>query len=448
MNPRVLVVDEDDATIQFTKKTMSEAGYDCETFISAKAAIASLDERSADVMVADWEMSQIGGVEFLRAVGQRRPTLPVIVVTQRATVHLAVTAVREGAFDCVAKPFSSEELRMAVARALEKARLDREGRNLHQRQEELCGSVVAESAESKAQLALLRRIAPSRSTVLVQGESGTGKEVVARLLHYWSERASRPFVAVNCKAFADGVLESELFGHEKGSFTNAAGARAGCFERATSGTLFLDEIGEISLDFQGKLLRVLQEGEVQRVGGAQPHKVDVRVVAATSRMLRDEVAEGRFREALFFRLNVIPIYTLPLRERRDDVLPLARHFLAGHAAKSGRHLTLSPEAEGALLSYTWPGNIRELQNVIERAVVLASGETIRNEDLLLEHNGVAAAGTATTSHAGSLQDDVDRATASRINAALAASNGHRAEAARSLGIDRTTLYRLMKRLGI
>ena len=374
MNPRVLVVDEDDATIQFTKKTMSEAGYDCETFISAKAAIASLDERSADVMVADWEMSQIGGVEFLRAVGQRRPTLPVIVVTQRATVHLAVTAVREGAFDCVAKPFSSEELRMAVARALEKARLDREGRNLHQRQEELCGSVVAESAESKAQLALLRRIAPSRSTVLVQGESGTGKEVVARLLHYWSERASRPFVAVNCKAFADGVLESELFGHEKGSFTNAAGARAGCFERATSGTLFLDEIGEISLDFQGKLLRVLQEGEVLRVGGAQPHKVDVRVVAATSRMLRDEVAEGRFREALFFRLNVIPIYTLPLRERRDDVLPLARHFLAGHAAKSGRHLTLSPEAEGALLSYTWPGNIRELQNVIERAVVLASGK--------------------------------------------------------------------------
>jgi len=425
---------------------MSEAGYDCETYASAKAALASLEERSADVVVADWEMAQMGGVEFLRAVGQRRPSLPVIVVTERATVHLAVTAVREGAFDCIAKPFASDELRVAVARALEKVRLDREGRHLQQRQEELCGSVVAESAESKAQLALLRRIAPSRSTVLVQGESGTGKEVVARLLHYWSERASRPFVAVNCKAFADGVLESELFGHEKGAFTNAAGARAGCFERAASGTLFLDEIGEISLDFQGKLLRVLQEGEVLRVGGAQPHKVDVRVVTATSRMLRDEVAAGRFREALFFRLNVIPIYTLPLRERRDDVLPLARHFLAGHAANGGRRLTLSAEAESALLAYHWTGNIRELQNVIERAVVLASGETIRNEDLLLEQNGGAA--SVHINHSGSLQEDIDRATASRITAALAATHGHRAEAARSLGIDRTTLYRLMKRLGI
>jgi len=339
-------------------------------------------------------------------------------------------------------------LRAAVNRALEKVRLDRESRRLNQRQEELCGSVVAESAESKAQLALLRRIAPSRSTVLIQGESGTGKEVVARLLHYWSERASRPFVAVNCKAFAEGVLESELFGHEKGSFTNAAGARAGCFERAASGTLFLDEIGEISLDFQGKLLRVLQEGEVLRVGGAQPHKVDVRVVAATSRMLRDEVAAGRFREALFFRLNVIPIYTLPLRERRDDVLPPARHFLANHTAQGGRRLVLGIEAESALLAYHWPGNIRELQNVIERAVVLASGETIGAEDLLLEHNGGATVQVHNNHNGGSLQEDIDRATAARINAALAATHGHKAEAARSLGIDRTTLYRLMKRLGI
>jgi DNA-binding NtrC family response regulator len=305
---------------------MNEAGYDCEMFSSARAVLSSLEERAADVLVADWDLAQINGVEFLRAVAQRRPTLPIVVVTERASVHLAVTAVREGAFDCIAKPFTGDELRISVVRALEKVRLDREGRHLQQRQEEFCSSVVAESSEAKAQLALLRRIAPSRSTVLVQGESGTGKEVVARQLHFWSERANRPFVAVNCKAFAEGVLESELFGHEKGAFTNAAAARAGCFERASSGTLFLDEIGEINLDFQGKLLRVLQEGEVLRVGGSQPHKVDVRVVAATSRMLRDEVAEGRFREALFFRLNVIPIFTMPLRERRDDITAVSASF--------------------------------------------------------------------------------------------------------------------------
>ncbi len=425
---------------------MNEAGYDCETFSGAKAVLSSLEERGADVLVADWDLAQTNGVEFLRAVAQRRPALPIVVVTERASVHLAVTAVREGAFDCIAKPFTGDELRISVVRALEKVRLDREGRHLQQRQEEFCASVVGESAETKAQLALLRRIAPSRSTVLVQGESGTGKEVVARLLHFWSERADRPFVAVNCKAFAEGVLESELFGHEKGAFTNAAGPRAGCFERASSGTLFLDEIGEINLDFQGKLLRVLQEGEVLRVGGSQPHKVDVRVVAATSRMLRDEVAEGRFREALFFRLNVIPVFTMPLRERRDDILPLARQFLTTHTAKSGRRLSLTAEAESALLAYPWPGNIRELQNVIERAVVLASGEAIRSADLLLEHN--VGAVTIPVAQGGSLQEDIDRATASRITAALAATNGHRAEAARSLGIDRTTLYRLMKRLGI
>jgi transcriptional regulator with PAS, ATPase and Fis domain len=277
----------------------------------------------------------------------------------------------------------------------------------------------------------------------VQGESGTGKELAARLLHYWSERVGHPFVAVNCKAFAEGVLESELFGHEKGAFTGAVGARQGCFERASGGTLFLDEIGETSPDFQAKLLRVLQEGEVLPVGATRHRPVDVRIVAATNRSLREAVGEGRFREDLYFRLNVIPITLPPLRERREDVLPLARHFLARHAAEAGRTLTLSAEAENALLAHAWTGNVRELENAIERAVVLARGAQVGPEDLLLEQNGEPAVSTD-----GTLQAALDQAAAARIRAALKSADGQRAEAARALGIERTTLYRMMKRLGL
>jgi len=245
------------------------------------------------------------------------------------------------------------------------------------------------------------------------------------------------------KAFAEGVLESELFGHEKGAFTGAIAARAGCFERAHGGTLFLDEIAEIAPDIQVKLLRVLQEGEVLRVGGGAARAVDVRVVAATNRVLRDEIAAGRFREDLYFRLNVIPIQLLPLRARREDVVPLARHFLAHHAAEAGRRLAFSPEAEEVLAAHDWPGNVRELENAVERAVVLARGNPIAPEDLLLEERSAPAPGAD-----GTLQDVLDRAAAARIRAALDAAGGQRVEAARLLGIDRTTLYRMMKRLGL
>ena len=306
--------------------------------------------------------------------------------------------------------------------------------------------MVAESARSRELLALIRRVAPSRATVLVQGESGTGKELVARLLHFWSDRVARPFVAVNCKAFAEGVLESELFGHEKGAFTGALAARAGCFERAEGGTLFLDEIGEISPDFQAKLLRVLQESEVLRVGGSAPRRFDVRIVGATNRALRDEVAAGRFREDLFFRLNVIPMQLAPLRERREDVLPLAERFLARFAGDAGRTLRFGGDATAALLAHRWPGNVRELENAVERGVVLARGTEITPEDLLLEDTPPTDAPAAAVD--GTLQDCLDRAAAVRIRAALAAAGRNRAAAAQALGIERTTLYRMMKRLGI
>jgi transcriptional regulator with GAF, ATPase, and Fis domain len=220
--------------------------------------------------------------------------------------------------------------------------------------------------------------------VLIQGESGTGKELVARLVHYWSDRVGHPFVAVNCKAFAESVLESELFGHEKGAFTGALAARQGCFERASGGTLLLDEIGDISAEFQAKLLRVLQEGEVLRVGGSEPRRINVRVVAATNSSLQDKVAAGSFREDLYFRLNVIPIQLLPLRDRREDILALARNFLARMAAQAGRHMTLNPEAAEMLLRHSWPGNVRELENAIERAVVLTRADAITAADLMLD----------------------------------------------------------------
>ena len=445
MTARVLIVDDEARMAEVIAAALRRAGHECETCASGAAALAALDARGADVVVTDWKMPEMDGIELLRRLHARRPGLPVILVTAHGTVPSAVAAMREGAFDYVTKPFDNDELRATVGRALELTRLERENRWLRQEVASRYApeAVVAESPGSRELLALVRRVAPSRATVLIQGESGTGKELVARLLHYWSERVGRPFVAVNPKAFAEGVLESELFGHEKGAFTGAVAARAGCFERADGGTLFLDEIAEIAPDIQVKLLRVLQEGEVLRVGGGEARAVDVRVVAATNRVLRDEIAAGRFREDLYFRLNVIPIQLLPLRSRREDIVPLARLFLARHAADAGRRLAFSPEAEAVLAAHGWPGNVRELENAVERAVVLARGDTIVPEDLLLEER--AGAGPAVD---GTLQDALDRTVAVRIRAALDAAGGQRAEAARALGIDRTTLYRMMKRLGL
>jgi len=451
MKPRILVVDDEERMASVIAMALGRAGYACETCNGGEAALAAIEARGADVVVTDWRMPGMDGIELLRRLHAKRPALPVILITAHGSVPSAVAAMREGAFDYLTKPFDNDELRALVGRALDLTRLERENRYLKQEVASRYApdAMVAESARSKELLDLVRRVAPSKASVLIQGESGTGKELVARLLHYWSDRVGQPFVAVNCKAFAEGVLESELFGHEKGAFTGAVATRAGCFERAAGGTLFLDEIGEVSLDFQAKLLRVLQEGEVLRVGGTQARKVDVRVVAATNRVLRDEVQAGRFRDDLFFRLNVIPVALAPLRERREDVLPLVQHFLDRHAAGSGRRLTLSPEAERAIVEHAWPGNVRELENVMERAVVLARGDAILPEDLLLEQTlGVAAARTAPVANDGTLQECLDRAAEARIRSALEAAQGQRVEAARALGIERTTLYRMMKRLGM
>jgi DNA-binding NtrC family response regulator len=447
VNARVLVVDDEPRMAEVIASALGRAGHACEVCTSGAAALVALDERGADVVVSDWKMPDQDGLALMKAIHARRPGLPVILVTAHGSVPAAVAAMREGAFDYLTKPFDNDELRALVARALDLSRLERENRFLRQEVRARYGpeTIVAESAQSRAMLDLVRRVAPSRAAVLVQGESGTGKELVARLLHFWSDRVGKPFVAVNVKAFAESVIESELFGHERGAFTGAVAARPGCFERAHGGTLFLDEIGEIGPDVQAKLLRAVQEGEVLPVGGTKARRVDVRLVTATNRVLRDEIAAGRFREDLYFRLNVIPVHLTALCERRDDVLPIARHFLARHAAEADRRLALSTEAEEALRAHAWPGNVRELENAIERAVVLARGETITPEDLLLE---LPASGGAPAGAEGTLQDCLDAAAAARIRSALASAGGERTAAARALGVDRTTLYRLMRRLGL
>ncbi len=445
MRPRIAIVDDEVRMAEAMAAALERSGYDCATFASAETALAALLERGADVVVTDWRMSGLDGLELLRRIRAARPEVPVILVTAYGDIPSAVKAMREGAFDYVTKPFDNDELRGLVARALELMRLRRENEEFRR---QLAGrdgwDTIAESDGMKAVLALVDRAAPSRAPVLITGESGTGKEVVARRLHLGSDRAGGPFVAVNCRAFADSVLESELFGHEKGAFTGAITAHAGCFERAHGGTLLLDEIGDVGPAFQAKVLRVIQEGELQRVGGARPRRVDVRLVGATNRDLQTEVAEGRFREDLFFRLNVIPIVVPPLRERRDDVLPLVRYFLTRHAQETGRQIGLSAAAEACLLSHAWPGNVRELRNAIERALVLTREAEIQPDDLLLD----GGRGAASVASAGTLQGTLETAAADRIRLALEASEGRRAEAAAMLGIDRTTLFRWMKRLGL
>ena len=446
MKARVVVVDDEPKMAEAIASALERSGHECVVFTSGREALEEILARAPDVVVTDWRMEGLDGLELLRKIHAARPATPVILVTAYGDVPSAVAAMRAGAFDYVTKPFDNDELRSLVERALEIRRLKDENRELRR---EILGSrdaeVVAESEAMKRVLDLVDRAAPSRAPVLILGESGVGKEIVARRLHFGSDRVARPFVAVNCKALAESVLESELFGHERGAFTGAITAHAGCFERAHEGTLFLDEIAEVSPSFQGKLLRALQEGEVQRVGGSSPRKVEVRVVSATNRDLRSEIAAGRFREDLFFRLDVIRIAIPPLKDRKDDVLPLARFLLDRQARASGRELSLSREAEELLLAHEWPGNVRELSNAIERAAVLGRGEEILSEDLLLEPRRIDDASPVSE---GTLQEVVDRAVAERIRSALDESKGRKAEAAARLGIERTTLFRWMKRLGL
>lgn len=379
----ILVVDDDDLVLESLRMVLKEAGHKVRAVNSPRKALSLLEKGDYDLVITDMRMPEMSGIEFLEKVKEKDQGLPVIMITAYGTVDTAVTAMKKGASDYIMKPFSADELEVVVEKALEAHRLREENvrlKELVRCQAEVDEEFIGESAPIKALKRELEKIARSDATVLVMGETGTGKELIARRIHALSQRAEGPYVRVNCAAIPDTLVEAELFGHEKGAFTGAVYTRKGKFELAHGGTILLDEIGEMPLHLQAKLLRVLQEGEVDRIGGSSPVKVDVRVVATTNRDLAQEVKEGRFREDLFFRLNVVPIYVPPLRERKEDIPLLAEAFLRRYSRKMGKEIKgITDSAMKTLLDYDWPGNVRELENCIHRAVVLCEGSYLEEE---------------------------------------------------------------------
>ena len=439
MNVRhsILVVDDEPAQRQLVRAVL-EGKYEISSAAGGEEARRMLSGRGFDLVITDQRMTPMTGIELLAWIREHTPETPVIVLTAYGTIDSAVEAVKLGAEEYLSKPFKSpDELRLTVARVLEKKGLRDQGLVLREEREaEFPADIVAESPAMRRVIELARQVAPLPSTVLLTGESGTGKEVVARLIHRESPRGDAPFVAVNCAALSETLLESELFGHEKGAFTGAAQARRGRFELAHGGTLFLDEIGETTPGLQVKLLRVIQERRFERVGGMRTITVDVRLVAATNRDLKRALEEKTFREDLFYRLNVFPIPIPPLRERRGDIVPLARHFLARFASRMGvGDKVFSGSVEQALLTHDWPGNVRELQNAVERALIVSGSREIRVEDFPLR----AASPTASETTPPTLADLERRA----ILEALDRNRGDRRLSAEQLGISlRTLQYRL------
>lgn len=381
----LLVVDDDPAQRQFLRATL-ERDYRVTAASDGEEARQLLEKQGYDLVLTDERMPRMSGMELLRWMREHAPETPVVLLTAYGSIESAVQAMRLGAADYLTKPVESpEELRLVIRRCLQQKTWAAEKAVSRAEQElEFPADIVAESRGMRQVLHLARQVAPETTTVLLTGESGTGKEVVARYIHRLSPRADGPFVAVNCAALAETLLDSELFGHEKGAFTGAVQSRPGRFELAHGGTLFLDEVGEMSLPLQAKLLRVLQERRFERVGGTRTLEVDVRLIAATNRDLRAAIGKRTFREDLFYRLNVFPIHLPPLRERREDILPLAEHFLRTLRRRMNRSTRqFSAEARRRLLAYAWPGNVRELRNAVERALIVASGDEITPEDLPL-----------------------------------------------------------------
>ena len=438
---KVLLVEDDRALREALADTLLLAGHDYRAVGSAEEALEAVEQEAFSLVVSDVNMPGMDGHQLLGLLRARQPQLPVLLMTAHGAVERAVDAMRQGAADYLVKPFEPKALIELVARHALGVISAGEGD----------GPIAFEPASTQL-LELAARVARSDSTVLISGESGTGKEVLARYIHQQSSRAKKTFIAINCAAIPDNMLEATLFGHEKGSFTGAIAAQAGKFEQADGGTLLLDEISEMPLGLQAKLLRVLQEREVERVGARKPIQLDIRVIATTNRDLAGEVAAGRFREDLFYRLSVFPLAWRPLRERPADILPLAERLLNNHVKKMKHaQARLSPQAQACLVSYPWPGNVRELDNAIQRALILQQGGLIQPQDFCLATgNGVAplpslapAPLVAEAESAGALGDDLRRREFQMIIDTLRAERGRRKEAAERLGISpRTLRYKL------
>ena len=449
---RLLIVD-DEQSIRRLCVTVGEAlGFVCLEAASGESALAVLEEQPAHMILTDMVMPQMSGLEFLEKVKKMLPRTEVAVMTGHGSVETAVQAMKLGAYDYIAKPFSPlEELRLFLRRMAEKVRLVEENQFLRDRMdtETQLHGIVGSSAKIQDVLRMVSRLKDTRTPVLITGESGTGKELVARAIHFRGSFASRPFVAVDCGSLVPTLIESELFGYEKGAFTGALKSRTGLFHSADGGTIFLDEIGELPLEMQAKLLRVLQEKEVRPVGSNQPMKVDVRVIAATNRDLEKEYRSGTFRKDLYFRLNVVTIHVPPLRERRSDIPMLAHWFLDRCAA--GRSVQVTNAAMKSLLQYDWPGNVRELENCVERALALGNQQMIDLDDLppaIASTSPSSSAAPPTEVDPGFSTTDLEDIERTTIERVFQQVKGDKALAGKMLGISRATLYRKLKRYNI
>jgi two-component system response regulator HydG len=444
----ILVVDDDTAHRTMLRTLVGGWGYAITEADDGEAAIRQVRERAYDLVLMDVRMLKVSGLEALAAIKAINPAIPVVIMTAFSSVETAVAALKEGAHDYLTKPLDFDKLRVTIERSMEHTRLKAENRALRA---ELAGRfergrIVGRSSAMQRVLDTVAQVAPSEATVLISGESGTGKELVAGLLHANSGRREGPFVSLNCAAITESLMESELFGHEKGAFTGAERRREGRFHQADGGTLFLDEVSEMPLSMQVKFLRVLQEREFTRVGGDGLLRVDVRVVAATNTHLPERIAAGRFREDLYYRLNVVGLQLPPLRERREDIPLLAHHFLETFAAKNRKPVKgFTPQAMDRLTRRDWPGNVRELMNAVERAVVLARADYLTEADFPAIGPAPAAGAPPAAGGAGLPLSEVERAV---ILETLAAAGGNKSEAARRLGVTRRTLHKKLKAYGV
>ena len=445
--PLILIVDDDQPHRSMLRTVLRGWGYGVEEADDGTTAVALVRERAFDAVLTDVRMAHMDGITTLSQIRAWNPAIPVLIMTAWSSVESAVDALRLGAYDYLTKPLDFDVLRLSLERALDHTRLATENQELRRRLTNQESPILGRSRPVRELVEMVETVAPTEATVLITGESGTGKELVARAIQSASLRKDKPFVTINCAALAENLLESELFGHEKGAFTGADRRREGRFVQADKGTLFLDEIGEMPLSLQAKLLRVLQQGEVQRVGSDEPLTVDVRVIAATIRVLAVVVAAGRFREDLFYRLNVIGLEVPPLRARQEDIPLLAAAFLERHAAANRKSLKgFTPQAMDAMLRYSWPGNVRELENAVERAVILTTTDYVTERALPLTVQNAPPAAEDDLSALGSMSlEDVEK---KAIEATLRETEDNKSEAARRLGITRATLHSKLKKYGL
>ncbi|MDH4320524.1 MAG: sigma-54 dependent transcriptional regulator [Desulfobulbaceae bacterium] len=446
--PELLVVDDEEIALNNLRHVLKKEGYGVTTSQSGPRALHLLDERAFDLILTDLKMAKVDGMQILRKAKELHPDTEVIMITGYATVDSAIEAMKAGAYHYVAKPYKFEEVRKVVGEALEKTRLKKENLKLREHLKVFRGGnrLITDNARMKKLLETARQVATSDSNVVVCGESGTGKELLARFVHSCSNRSKGPMMSINCGAFQEELLANELFGHEKGAYTGANETKKGLVEMADGGTLFLDEITEMSLAMQVKLLRVIQEKEVMRVGGTQPIRVDVRFISATNRNLQEEVKLGHFRQDLFFRINVINLGIPPLADRKDDIPLLIQHFIQKYGALMNKEIkSADPEVLDILMQYDFPGNVRELENIIERGVALAKEDTIETGHLPEDLRGTCLYTFRKKSGVIPTLADQEKA---YVEWVLRETGENKTLAAQALGIDRVSLWRKMKKYGI